>query len=647
LLTSPHLGAAPKSTADLLFSTRWFRGLELAPDGRHVAWVEDRPNADRTPTENSALYVRDMEGGQPRRISAGDGTVLAAERDPAWSPDGRQLAFLSDAAQKQQRQLYLVPASGGRPRCLTHLKGYVAHVKWSPDGGTIAVLNIADSTAAAGAVEAEVQKSGEVGEHAFEERLLLVDAATGVTRAVTPADTYVYEFDWAPDSRRIAIISAKGNGDNNWWVARLQVVDAASGEMRELFKPSTQIAVPRWAPDGRSVALIQGLMSDAGSTGGEIWLVPADGGAPRNLTPGRGSSPAWLAWESRTGGLLFSESADGGSAVCELDVGTGRVTPLWAGDAKFDCGLGTEMLSISLARDGKTSAVVLSSFDQPPEIWAGPLGKWAPLTSLNGGLRRSWGRSEKIKWKSEGFEVQGWLMYPGTFEQGRRYPLIVSIHGGPAAQAIAGWPGPGSFAAVLAAEGYFVFVANPRGSYGQGEAFTAANKRDFGYGDFRDIMAGLDQVERTVPIDESRVGVTGWSYGGYLTMWAVTQTGRFRAAVSGAGVANLLSYYGENQIDEWMIPYFGASAYDDPAGYARCSPITFIKNAHTPTLILAGDSDKECPAPQSYEFWHALRTLGVEARLVVYANEGHHFNNPADAQDLLDRTVDWFGTHLR
>jgi dipeptidyl aminopeptidase/acylaminoacyl peptidase len=153
-------------------------------------------------------------------------------------------------------------------------------------------------------------------------------------------------------------------------------------------------------------------------------------------------------------------------------------------------------------------------------------------------------------------------------------------------------------------------------------------------------------VLKTEPVDANRLGVIGWSYGGYMTMWAVTQTQRFRAAVSGAGVANMLSYYGENQIDEWMIPYFGASVYDDPEIYAKCSPITFIKNVRTPTLIVVGDSDKECPAPQSYEFWHALKTLGVETKLVIYENEGHHFRNPAHMEDLLDRTVDWFDTRL-
>jgi dipeptidyl aminopeptidase/acylaminoacyl peptidase len=188
---------------------------------------------------------------------------------------------------------------------------------------------------------------------------------------------------------------------------------------------------------------------------------------------------------------------------------------------------------------------------------------------------------------------------------------------------------------------------NPRGSFGNGEAFTRANVKDFGYGDLRDILSGVDEAIKIAPIDSTRLGITGWSYGGYMTMWAVTQTNRFKAAMAGAGIANYQSYYGENKIDQWMIPFFGKSVYDDPEVYARSSPITFIKKAKTPTLVIVGDSDGECPTPQSYEFWHALKTLGVETQLVVYEHEGHMFIKPEHRRDRIRRTVAWFDAHLQ
>jgi dipeptidyl aminopeptidase/acylaminoacyl peptidase len=223
--------------------------------------------------------------------------------------------------------------------------------------------------------------------------------------------------------------------------------------------------------------------------------------------------------------------------------------------------------------------------------------------------------------------------------------MVVWIHGGPASAALNRWPREEAIA--LSQRGYFIFYPNPRGSYGAGEAFTRANVKDFGYGDLRDILSGVDEVVKNNPVDNDRIGIWGWSYGGYMTMWAVTQTSRFKAAVAGAGIANWQSYYGQNDIDRWMIPYFGASVYDDPAVYAKSSPITFIKQVKTPTLILAGERDGEVPAPQSFEFFHALKTLGVPTRLVVYPDEGHRISKPEHKHDIEQRLIHWFDEKMK
>jgi dipeptidyl aminopeptidase/acylaminoacyl peptidase len=205
---------------------------------------------------------------------------------------------------------------------------------------------------------------------------------------------------------------------------------------------------------------------------------------------------------------------------------------------------------------------------------------------------------------------------------------------------------PGLPLQLFSEQGYFVFMPNPRGSYGQGENFTRANAHDFGHGDLDDILAGVDAVVKIYPVDDKRIGVGGWSYGGYMTMWTVTQTHRFRAAFAGAGIANWQSYYGQNGIDQWMIPYFGASVYDDPAVYAKSSPINFIKNVQTPTLVIVGDRDAECPPPQSYEFWHALKALGVKTEFVLYPGEGHGFHDPQHIRDRFDRVLRWFNENM-
>jgi dipeptidyl aminopeptidase/acylaminoacyl peptidase len=295
-----------------------------------------------------------------------------------------------------------------------------------------------------------------------------------------------------------------------------------------------------------------------------------------------------------------------------------------------------------------------SSFDRATEVYEAKPGSWASgfegitqLTHLNEGVEPAWGKSVSLAWKSDKFNVQGWLLLPKDYDPKKKYPLIVEVHGGPAAAAEAHWGGGGGLSATaFSALGYFVLQPNPRGSYGQGEEFTQANRKDFGYGDLRDILAGVNAVLAKYPVDPKRVGITGWSYGGFMTMFAVTQTNRFKAAVSGAGLSNWQSYYGENSIDQWMIPYFGASVYDDPAVYAKSSAINYIKQAHTPTLVVVGDRDGECPAPQSFEFWHALRDEHVPTQLVVYPNEGHGFVDPAHRRDVMYRAVEWFAEYL-
>jgi len=279
----------------------------------------------------------------------------------------------------------------------------------------------------------------------------------------------------------------------------------------------------------------------------------------------------------------------------------------------------------------------------PPEVWVGPVGQWKQLTNINKDVKATWGETRNVHWMNGDTRVQGWLLLPKDYDPAKKYPLVVAVHGGPSYACMSSWSA-GEMGDLTAASllGWFVLCPNPRGSYGQGEAFTQGNVKDFGGGDYRDIMAGVDAMLKQFPIDPKRIGIWGHSYGGYMTMWAETQTRRFAAAVAGAGLSDWLSYYGLNDIDEWMTPFFGASVYDDPAVYQKSDPIHFVKNVKTPTLILVGDSDGEVPLPQSIEWYHALETIHVPTQLVVYAGEGHIFLKPADARDYNLRTLQWF-----
>jgi dipeptidyl aminopeptidase/acylaminoacyl peptidase len=240
--------------------------------------------------------------------------------------------------------------------------------------------------------------------------------------------------------------------------------------------------------------------------------------------------------------------------------------------------------------------------------------------------------------------VQGWLMLPDHAKG--KMPMVTVIHGGPAAAVVPFFAGPGLLDALIG-RGYALFRPNPRGSFGQGERFTSANVRDLGLGDLRDVLSGVDAALKAAPIDEERLGITGGSYGGFMTMWAVTQTNRFKAAVAAAGISDWLSYYGENGIDGWTLPYFGASVYEDPAVYAQSSPINFIRKVHTPTFAWAGEHDIECPAVQTQEFWHALKALGIPTAVMIYPGEGHGLRDPEHTADAVRRTVEWFDRYLK
>jgi dipeptidyl aminopeptidase/acylaminoacyl peptidase len=645
--------------------------VAVSPDGKRLAWIQESKDG----VEIRVAPIDDLSKSGRVTAAPPKPETHCHEGDLTWAPDSGSLAFFSDCAKlDEQIDLYLSRLDNKPARRLTDLRGYVSGPVFSPDGASVAFLYVKGATRRAGALAAMKPPSGVIGEDGVEiQRVAVapVDAKKPSAPAqVTPANLHVYEFDWSPDSKSLAYVAADPPGENNWWVAKLYT-QPLSGKPTAILAPAEvsgalhglQIAVPRWSPDGKTIAFIGGLMSDQGATGGDVWVIPANGGQPRNITSDRPSTPAWIDWDGNEN-IYASEMAGGNCQLVRLPVNASQGPAVAAPVFTYPGGVGDGRFELSLSSTATHSLFVFraSTFDRPIEIYAartpsgspavssgagdGPAGL-TQLSHFNDGVEPSWGKSVSLAWTSENFHVQGWLMLPKDYDPGKKYPLIVEVHGGPASAVLAAWAGRGGInAEAFSALGYFVLQPNPRGSYGQGEKFTQANREDFGYGDLRDILAGVDAAEAQYPIDPTRVGLTGWSYGGFMSMFAVTQTQRFKAAVAGAGISNWQSYYGENSIDQWMIPYFGASVYDDPAVYAKSSAIEFIKQAHTPTLVVVGDRDGECPAPQSYEFWHALRDRHVPTQLVVYPNEGHGFVDPVHRRDVLVRAVEWFARYM-
>jgi dipeptidyl aminopeptidase/acylaminoacyl peptidase len=638
---------------ETLGKTKTPSSAAISPDGSTVAW------AVRT-REGSQIHLTDVANPDPakeRIIGTGSSATSCGSSEPNWAPNGEWLAFVSDctanAEKPGQDQVFVWSKKTGEAKQLTHLTGEMDSLAWSPDGKAIGFLFVENATRGAGALAAMKPWSGVIGEDGVEiQRVGVVDVASGSFSQVTPATKHVYEFGWSPDSKQLVFVAANPPGENNWWVAQLYTEDIAGGQPKSILDTTKisgslhglQIAVPRWSPDGGQIAFIGGLMSDQGSTGGDIYLIPAVGGEPKDVTPGRAASVAFIGWISPQV-IGIAEHVAGNSHFTALDLSTGKDMPQVNATFPETVGAGGLTMSVSVSNE-HVLALIRSSFEKAPEVWAGPLDAMKQITHLNDGIKPAWGKTENIEWTNDGFKVQGWLLYPANYDPAKKYPLLVSVHGGPSSAVTPRWPGVGYGGVPFSALGYFVFMPNPRGSYGQGEKFTQANIKDFGYGDLRDILAGMDVLEKRFPIDKDREGLTGWSYGGFMTMFGVTQTTRFKAAVAGAGISDWQSYYGENSIDQWMVPFFGKTVYDDAAVYAKSSAIEYIKHAKTPTLVVVGDRDGECPAPQSFEFWHALRAEGVKTQLVIYPNEGHAFRAPEHRRDVLERALNWFETEM-
>ncbi len=661
LLLAPCLHAQQPTTAQVLAglrATRHIGPVAVSPDGKLVAM--DLPDG------LTIAPVGKTDAGRPIAVCENGKAHIASL---AWSPDARTLAVLAECGGANE---VILTGPGVKPRVLAMLHGYAQALEYAPNGRSLALLYVEGATRPSGALAAMKPPSGVIGVEGLEvQRVASIDSATGALTALTPKDLHVYEFAWSPDSHDLAYVAAAPPGENNWWVAKLYT-QAAAGAPKVILDPGTmegplhglQIAVPRWSPDGSKIALIGGLMSDQGATGGDLYLLPADGGGPPvNLTESAQTTVQWIHFLPN-GHLLATEIVGGSERVDELsltfpqDFKAPGNTKVGVTNRPADHGVQTLPVSVgdgrlagsfSVSADGSVAAWAGSSYAQAPEVYAGPLT--APLTAvthLNADAKPSWGKVESVDWTNEGLHVQGWLLYPANYDPAKKYGLIAFVHGGPSSAVTPRWPRAGFGAAPLAASGYFVLEPNPRGSYGQGESFTQANRKDFGYGDLRDILAGVDAVEKRIPaVDDARLGLTGWSYGGFMTMFGVTQTARFKAAVAGAGISDWLSYYGENSIDQWMTSFFGASVYKEPAVYAKSSAIQSIDKVKTPTLVVVGDRDGECPAPQSFEFWHALKAFNVPTELVVYPNEGHGFVDPEHQRNVIERSIAWFGEYLK
>ena len=633
--------ANPSAPAPPAPPVHTYASLAIAPAGDPLASIENQQSVTSAEMLHGPVIVRSARDGHV--LKSIDPCAACSYSGLAWSADGKALALLATDGAAGTVQILL--AREGGVKTLATLSGVANTPRFSPDGRTLAVLATIAAKKKIGALEAGVPQVGDIGVAPDEQRIAVVPIGGGEASLITPEDTFIYEYDWTPDGKGFIATAAKGDGDNNWWLAELDAFDLATGAPRQIVGPDYakyQMSMPRMAPDGKSAVFVGGIMSDFGPLGGEIYEVPFGGGTPVSLTPGfRGSFNAIL-WRGKQlyGTAIMVDRA----ALVAVDTAKRTTRTLWSAPVTANAAES----SVALSADGRVGAAVVEDFGHAPKIIAGPISQMVAITHDNDALAVDLD-VRSVQWKSDNFDVQGWLIGPAARAAGKQYPMIVHVHGGPSAAVLPMFGTDYSLYTTVhewVLHGYYLFMPNPRGSFGQGNAFSRANIRDFGGGDFRDIMRGVDAAEKIAPIDDQRLGIHGHSYGGFMVMWAVTHTDRFRTAVAGAGISDWISYYGLNGVDTWMLPFFGSSMYDDPAIYRAVSPLESIKRVRTPTLLYTGEFDVEVPAEQSFEFWHALRSVEVPTELHVYSGEGHLIQQPSHIVDLRFRLPEWFDRYL-
>jgi CubicO group peptidase (beta-lactamase class C family)/Tol biopolymer transport system component/poly(3-hydroxybutyrate) depolymerase len=647
---------APAPTAwspELMINVRRVSGVRVSPDGKRVAYQVGSPVMTDDKSEIlTQLFVVNADGTGTMQLTFGE----KSSTDPQWSPDGNSLGFLSDRAGK--KNLYLIRLAGGEAEQLTDVKSGVAAFEFSPDGKHIA-FTMPDPPSDAEEKSAKTKDDAKWFERDWKFARLYVipverpDTGKREPRKLTTTDYHVGMtgrtteggFDWSPDSRSIAFTHQKTPKANEWPTADVSIVDVASGEVKPLAKSPAAEMRPVFSPDGKWVAM---TISDqparwAGSR--RIQIISAMGdGEPRVLAATFDGQPNLVGWSANGSVIYFSEARGTTDRVYSIDARTSEISDVVSANQV--------LTSIDLNPTGTTLGFAMESSDRPVEAFVTRVAKFEPVqvSRANADLPNLLlGKVELVRWKStDGYEIEGLLTYPVGYEPGKRVPLILNIHGGPAgvfSQKYIAASGLYPLAA-FSARGYAVLQPNPRGSSGYGPEFRYANHKDWGGGDFQDLMAGVDHVIQMGVADPDRLGVCGWSYGGYMTSWVITQTKRFKAASIGAPVTNLISFNGTADIPNFIPDYFGSQPWDDVELMRARSPVLNAKGVTTPALIQHGDADVRVPISQGYEYFNALKQQGVPVEMLVLPRQPHGPTEPKMILKVMQTNLEWFDKHL-
>jgi len=666
LLATPAWTQVPAGwSPELSMQVQRVEEVVPSPDGRLVAYTQSRAIMEPEKSEwTKRIFLASADGASRFQLTqeeVGIGSV-------SFSPDGRFVCFLSTRAGK--RNICRIRVDGGEAVSLTDWKGGIAAYRISPDGKWIAF-------AGSGPDEETEKARKEKREWRVMDAnprcnsLWVFPTEPDVegrrpVRLLTTASYHVTNFDWSPDSLSIAFEHQPTPSEDIWPQSDLSEVDVRAGAVRVLAGTGAAEGEPRYSPDGRWLAYIRTADPARWAGSEHILLLPRQGGSPRDITSSFDEGPSlaalgflssagliprkgtgeFLGWSSDSSRLLFTGQKGMRHLLYAVSVeGSAKVVYGPENSVVRAAGLNTTGTSVGFSRE---------SPDEPPEAFVMSLAGGAPIkvSTANAGLPKlPPGKTRVIHWKSrDGLEIEGLLTLPFAYETGKKYPLVLAIHGGPMSyfsQRFTGEAGVICPVASLAARGYAILEPNVRGTGGYGQKFRFANLNDWGGRDYEDLMAGTDYVISMGVADPKRLAVMGWSYGGYMTSWVVTQTPRFKAAIDGAGITDLVSFTGTTDIPSFVPDYLSGEFWNGFALYQARSPIYHVKGVTTPTLILQGGNDARVPPTQSYELYNALKRQGVTTQMVIYPGEGHSPEAPKDMMDVMQRQLEWVERYTR
>jgi dipeptidyl aminopeptidase/acylaminoacyl peptidase len=635
-MTEPHI-----LTAEELADRRYPSDIVISADGRFLAFVV-QPMGKREEHDLTEIWLA-RDGEPARQFTSG----LAGDSSPVFSPDSAKLAFLSDRHEREKQRVYVMPLDGGEAVRVSTVEGKLSALTWSPDGAHLAVLVTDPET------ETEKKQKEERNDPILENqnrkyaRLWSINADTGAARQLTFGERHVLEYGWSRDGRTLAVAtSTRTDVEAEFQEIEISLVAVLGGRLRLLAivrgLPSNLIFVDH--PDGEQIAMRHNGFTD--DPVDSVWLMSTATGEHRELlTDDHGNVDAIMPIPGRPGqiGMRMVDGVHANAWV--VDVATGERTkalvPAWQDRGTLHAGP-------AYSADGAKIAFVWTDSVTPEEAFVAESGaEPVKLTCFGNSFVGRLNRSELVEWQSDEWTIQGHLVYPHGYEEGKRYPLLIEAHGGPSWQwedhCFLDWH---DWAQFMASRGFAVLAPNPRGSTGRGEAFQKALQNDVGGGEVRDLITGAQaMVERGIA-DPDRLGIGGWSWGGYLTATTITRTNMFKAAMMGAGLSNLFSDHGTDDIPSANLLYFPGEPYHHADMYWEGSALRCVAHCTTPTLILHGDADERVHPLQGREMYTALSRLGIDTEFVRYPRQGHTIKERNYQIDLLNRLAAWFEKYL-